>query len=44
VSWTEARAPLQPREHQIAIEEFEHGLFFRDRLIAGDEHAGVAAP
>jgi hypothetical protein len=32
--------------HQIAVEEFEHGLFLRDRLIAGndsgdDEIAGV---
>src|SRR5215471_12924371 len=28
---------FSPAQYQIAIEEFEHGLFLRDRLIAGDD-------
>src|SRR5438034_1422806 len=28
---------FSPAPHQIAVEEFEHGLFLRDRLIAGDD-------
>src|SRR5215510_61373 len=26
-----------PVQHQIAVEEFEHGLLLRDRIIAGDD-------
>jgi hypothetical protein len=28
----------------IATEEFKHGLVFRDRLVASDDHAGAAPP
>ena len=28
---------FDPFQHQIAVEEFEHGLFLRDRITAGDD-------
>src|SRR3982074_3250005 len=33
----ESERGFGPVQHQIAVEEFEHGLFLRDRLIAGDD-------
>jgi hypothetical protein len=33
----QAEYRLNPLPHQIAVKEFEHGLFVRDRLVAGDD-------